>query len=144
MTPLQMRFFRLGCWAAIATAALHMVGQLAGPTPTTEAERSLLNLMASTPLGLPGASSRTFLELTNGFSLSFAAFLAWLGGVGLIIGKRGREDATLMEALAWANLAGGVVLLTISVTYWFIIPTACLAVMTACFGVSAFFRPRAL
>jgi hypothetical protein len=54
MTKSRKIFFRVGAWACIATAVIHMAGQLAPrPAPATEAE-ALLD---------PGRSEQRHLDL---------------------------------------------------------------------------------
>jgi len=135
--------FKFGCWATIGTALLHLVGHLAGPSqPSNDAERQLLDLATNYHYVLPGGSERSMMDLVNGFSLIFALMLAAVGGVGLIVQKRARHDPTLMWALARMLAITSVVMLGISLTNFFIIPTLCFAVMAVCFVVSSVKAPE--
>jgi hypothetical protein len=138
MTRRQMVLFKIGCWVAIATAAAHMAGQLAGPPPpANDTERTLLDLATNYRIAMPGGSERSLMDFLSGFSLTFAVFTALIGGTGLIVAKRGREDAVLMQGVARANALAGLVLLAIALTHFFIVPTIFIAAMTLCFAVAA-------
>lgn len=141
MARRQIAIFTIGCWAAIATAALHLVGHVSGPTAATdEAGRQLLELATTYTQTMPGGSERSLMDFLNGFSLSFSVFLALMGGLGLIVLKRGREDATLMMAVARAMALASLVLVVISLSYWFIVPSLLLALVAVCF-LTAGVRP---
>ena len=62
MRDRQVIFLKIGCWAAAITAAVHMVGVLAGPQPpANETEKVLLDLAESYQFPLPGgAESRPY------------------------------------------------------------------------------------
>ena len=50
-------FFTVGCWAALATSVLHLVGVLSGgPVPANETERTLITLLDTHKFPLPGGS----------------------------------------------------------------------------------------
>jgi hypothetical protein len=133
----QLTLFKAGCWMAIVTAIAHLVGQLGGPqAPANDTERTLTELATNYKFALPGAQ-RSLMDFMNGFSLSFALFFALLGGTGLIVAKRGCADATLMTAFVRTYAVGLLVLLVISLTYWFIAPTAFIATTALCFITAA-------
>jgi len=141
MARRQIIIFTIGCWAAIATAALHLVGHVSGPAPATdEAGRQLLELATNYKHLMPGGSERSLMDFLNGFSLSFSVFLALIGGLGLIVVKRGHGDGTLMMAVARAIALASLVLLVISLTHWFIVPSLLLALVAVCF-LTAGVRP---
>ncbi len=134
----QLTIFTIGCWVAIITAAVHLVGQVSGPTPpANDTERQLLELATNYRMAMPGGDERSLMDFLNGFSLSFSVSLALIGGLGLVVRKRGRDDGPLMLAVARAIAGAGVVLVVISLTYWFIIPSLMLALMTFCFLFAA-------
>ena len=130
-------FFQIGCWAALGTSVVHMIGTLSGrPAPTNDIERSFFHLLETYRFALPGAA-RTFAELTQGFSLTFSLFLALTGATGLSVVRRASTDAMLVPALARMNAVAFVVLLVISLTYWFLVPTLCIAVSAAAFIIAS-------
>ena len=83
------------------------------------------------------------MELTDGFSLVYSLMLALTGGIGLIVSRRAVNDDVLFLATARALAGGYLVLLAISVTYFFLIPTACTAVTALSFAIAASGRPAA-
>lgn len=140
---MAMRFFRIGCYLAFFTAALHMVGAhlVPQPPPPDETARQMQNLMETYKMGLPGAADRTMAELVNGFSLLMSLHFALTGGLGLIVARRAVGDPLLMAATARALAAAYVVTLVISLTYFFIIPTLCTAAVALCFVVASVTGP---
>jgi len=139
----QLAIFVVGCWVALITGAVHLIGHVAGPAPATnETERQLLDLATNYRMMMPGGSARSLMDFLSGFSLSFSVFLALIGGLGLIIQRRGRDDLELMLAVSRALGAAGVVLVIISLTHWFIVPSLMLALMTFCFLFSAVRPPQ--
>lgn len=138
----QLMVFRIGCIAALLTAALHMAGHLAGPPPpANDSERQLLDLATNYKFLWPGGASRSLLDFQSGFSLTFATLLATIGGVGLVVMKRGSSDPLLMLGVARVFALGSAVLLVISLTYFFIIPTTCIALVAVCFAISSVAAP---
>jgi hypothetical protein len=139
----QEMVFRIGCIAALLTAALHMVGHLLGPqAPANDTERQLLDLMTSYRFALPGGASRSILEFQTGFSLVFALFLATVGGVGLVVRQRASHDPALALAVARVFALSMAVLLVISLTHFFIIPTICIALVAVCFAIASVSAPE--
>jgi hypothetical protein len=134
----QLTIFTIGYWVAILTALFHMVGHVSGPAPAAnDTERQLLDLATDYRMLMPGGSERSLMDVLSGFSLSFAVLVGLIGGLGLIVQKRGRNDGPLMLAVSRAIAAAGVVLVVISLTHWFIIPSLMLALMTFCFLFAA-------
>jgi hypothetical protein len=144
MPARQLLVFKIGCIAAILTAMLHMAGHLAGPTPpANETEVKLLDLATSYKMPLPGGAQRSLMDFQTGFSLTYAVFLAMVGGAGLVVRRRASGDPLLMLAVARVFAGGGAVLVAISLTYFFIIPTICVAFMTVCFAIASVASPEA-
>ncbi|HZN10958.1 MAG TPA: hypothetical protein VFC61_04730 [Blastocatellia bacterium] len=142
MRDRQLLFLKCGCWAAAITAAVHLIGVLTGPLPpANETEQILLDMASSYQFPLPGGGRRSLMEFVDGFSLSFSLFLATIGGVGLLVARRGVQDPVLMTAVTRALAGFSVVLLVISLTHFFLIPTSFIAVMTVCFVLAALQKP---
>jgi hypothetical protein len=134
----QLTIFTIGCWVAIITAAVHLAGHVSGPAePANDLERQLTELATTYRKPMTGGSARSLMDFMNGFSLAFSVFLAMIGGVGLVVRKRCHEDGAAMLAVARALAGGGVVLVAISLSYWFIVPSIFLALMTVCFAFAA-------
>jgi hypothetical protein len=125
----QVLSFTIGCWAAIVAAVAHLAGHVAGPVaPVDEAGRQLADLATTYQIPLPDGSTRSLMDLLSGFSLTFSVCLGVIGGAGLIVRKRCRDDA--ITAVARVFAAAGVVLVVTSLVYWFILPSLLLALMT--------------
>ena len=139
----QIVVFRIGCFAALLTAAVHMAGHLSGPPPAgTDTERQLLDLMTTYRFPLPGGATRSVLELQSGFSLVYALFLATIGGGGLVIQQRAATDPIIVLATARVLAVSAAILLVISLTHFFIIPTMCIALVAVCFAISSVAAPE--
>lgn len=144
MPARQLLVFKIGCIAALLTAMLHMAGHLSGPSaPMNETEVKLMDLATNYKVTFPGGAQRSLMDLQAGFSLSFAVFLATISGTGLVVKRRASGDAVLMLAVARAFAGAGLVLLAISLTYFFIIPTMCIAFVTVCFAIASVASPAA-
>jgi hypothetical protein len=138
----QVWFFRFGSWSAIvsgaACLAAHVLGLL---LPAGAAERAALGPAAVHQLTMPGGAARSLLDLVDGGALAVALLLAAIGGIGLIVAKRGRADVVLMSAVARAVAVAAVGLLVISLTKFFIVPTLFIAVVATCFLVASVEAP---
>ena len=127
MSKQQRVFFSVACWVALLTAGLHMLGHAQGaPVPANDAEATLFKLMASYEIDAAG-TRLTIEKLLNGFSLSFSLLLAWIGGLGLAVLRRGGPK--LVRGVALINAILTAVLLAISVTHFPLPPTVCIAVV---------------
>ena len=142
MSRRQLSVFKVGCYLAFFTAALHMTGHFL-MAPTSDAERELFTHMEVLPLGLPGAPSHTMMDLYKGLSLTYSLMLALTGGLGLIVARRGIQDPTLMLAVARALAGGYMVMTVIGFTNFFIIPTALMAAVFLCFALASVRGPSA-
>jgi hypothetical protein len=77
------------------------------------------------------------MDFMDGFSLAFSVLLVLVGGVGLIVRQRCHKDGAAMMAVSRALAGGGLALVVISLSYWFIVPSMFLALMTFCFAFAA-------
>jgi hypothetical protein len=137
----QVLAFRVGCWATILTAVMHMAGHVAGMQPTSPEEARVIAAASERVLALPGAT-RSIMDLFGGMGLAFSLLLSLWGGLGLIVIKRAGDDTALMYAVARAMAGAAAALLVISLSYWFLIPSMCAALMAISFGVSAVRAPE--
>jgi len=138
MSKSQLTLFKMGCYFAFITAALHMFGHLSGPQlPTNDTERQLLDLMTNYKYAMPAGPGRSPMDFMNGFSLLFSLMTALTGGLGLIIARRAGDDVLLMLGTSRALAGAYVVSLAISLTYFFIVPTICLAAIATCFAIAS-------
>ena len=134
----QLRFFKFGCWAAAMTAVVHMVGFVSGGLqPANEVEQALLDTARNYQFPLPGGTRRSLMDITDGFSLSFALFLATIAGLGFLIARRGAGDPVLMTSATRTLAACSLVLFVISLWYWFLIPTLFIATVALGFVLAA-------
>ncbi|HEY7515440.1 MAG TPA: hypothetical protein VIC87_13225 [Vicinamibacteria bacterium] len=133
MTKLQRILFRTGAVACLLTAALHLVGHLAGqPPPRNETEAELRKLMTeyrADVLGVP----LTMQDLVSGFSLCYSLFLAWVGLVALLLVRRAGPER-FMRSVAVLCALGAVALLAVSYRYFPLPPTICAAVIVLGFA----------
>jgi hypothetical protein len=139
--------FKIGCYLAFFTAALHTFGAHVVPAispliPANDTERQLMDLATNYRFSLPGAA-RSMKELTDGFSLAYSMLFALTGGLGLIVFRRSASDPLLLTATARALAGGYLVLLAISLTYFFLIPTACTGAIALAFTIAAVSKPTA-
>jgi hypothetical protein len=138
----QLTWFRIGCWVAITTAAFHLAGHVAGPAePANATEVTLQQLATDYRLTTPGGAERSLMDFLNGLSLAFALSLAVLGSVGLLVVKRAAHDALLMLAVARSLAVGSAGFLAISLSYWFIVPSVFLVMMTLAFSLASVRSP---
>jgi len=143
MPPRQLFLFRFGCWAAIVSALVHLVGHVAGPAaPTNDTERQLLDLATHYRYALPGGSMRSLMDFMNGFGLMFALQLATMGVAGLVVAKRAHQDGPLMRAVARTFAVCGAVLLVLSLRYFFLVPSMLLSTVALCFFMAAVSPPE--
>ena len=143
MGRLQLRFFKLGCWGAALAAAVHPVAYVtAPPQAANETEQVLLDMARSYQFLLPAGTRRSMMELFDGFSLAFALFLATIAGLGFLIARRAADDPVLMTAVTRTLAAFSLVLMVISIWYWFLIPTLFIGIMAFGFVLAAASPPR--
>jgi hypothetical protein len=111
MPPRQVWLFEFGCWAAIVTAAIHAA------------------------LGI------AMRAIDGPLNLLFAVCFAAVGAMGLVVSKRGQDDALLMYGVARSAAVASATLLVLSLTYFSIVPGMLTAAVTTCFAVSAVKAP---
>ena len=134
----QVRFFKFGCWAAAITGVVHLVGFVSGGLQASnETEQALLDTARNYQFPLPGGTRRSLMDITDGFSLSFALFLATIAGLGFLIARRGADDPVLMTSATRTLAAFSLVLFVISLWYWFLIPTLFIATVALGFVLAA-------
>jgi hypothetical protein len=139
----QVTFFRIGCWASIVTAVAHFAGHLFGAAePANDTENTLIRLATTYEFEFPDGARRTLMDLMDGMSLSFVVLLVVMGGIGLIVAKRGQTDGPLMTAAARVMAVGSIVLLVISLNHWFLTPSLLIAVMAFAFAFAAVRPPE--
>jgi hypothetical protein len=131
-------FFRIGSWGCVAAAAIHTLGQLTPrPTPQNPTEETLLKLLNTYQKNYGAGFHRSMSDFLNGFSISFAVLLVWVGVLCILTLRRHQADARFMRTVAsvCAVFAGAV--LAVSAVYFFLPPTVCLAVVFLGFAGAA-------
>jgi hypothetical protein len=112
-----------------------MVGHFKEPAPENETEKQLLDLMINYKMYI-GSDEITMMGLQKGFSLVFTLFLIWPGVLGLYVSKR--VSTQLLRNINFIYVGVLLAELAISLVYFFIIPTACVAIATLFFGIAIF------
>lgn len=129
--------FGTGAVVSLLTGLAHLAGHLSAPPPPGSAsEATMRSLMETLAFELPGAT-RTTMELYDGFSLVFSAFLLFVALLDVVLLRRSRQDPGLLLPVAVVNAGGFAVLLGISLRYFFAIPTACFAAAFLAFALCA-------
>lgn len=138
----QLNVFTIGCWAALAVAALQVLAHAAGLHPPLSAMPAwITELVSGTTLQLPGGAERTLFDVLDGFSLASAALLATVGGMGLAVRRRATDDPLLLYAVARVMAGGTTVLLALSLMSWGVVPSIFVALPAVCFVLSAVRAP---
>lgn len=132
-----------GTGACLFTFAAHTLGQLRDSPPArNDAERELIRLMTTHPLGLPGAPDRTMWHLLDGFSWVFSLYFLTIGATAIALRRLRGDDAPLLRAFAAVQAASLALCLAISLGYFFLIPTVCITVAAAGFAGAASWPAR--
>ena len=135
-----MIYFRIGCVALLLTACLHLVGHFNGLTPTNDTEKQLLDLMINYKMYI-GSDEITMMGMQKGFSLLFTVLLIWPGMLGLYLAKNSTTQT--LRIVNFMYVGAMVIETGVSQIYFFIVPTACVAISTLFFVIAAFtIRPK--
>lgn len=118
--------FRIGASLQIVTAGLHLIGHFSARDPANETEAQLLELMMSYRLDVGGVE-RTMMDLFQGFSLTFAVLLVYVGLLNLILLGHLRAGAKAFRWAALINLALTGVLVVVSALTFPLPPTVLFA-----------------
>jgi hypothetical protein len=136
MIERQRVFYRIGAWAWLLTAGLHLLGHFSGPAaPANPEEAELLRLMTDHVLDLMGVKL-TMLKLVDGLSLSFSALLALVGLLDLAVVRALPQAGRLGTQVAALNAAGAGALLAIGLGRFPPPPLVCFGVILAAFAAS--------
>jgi len=134
----QRVFFRIGAWACIVTSLIHLAGQLAGaPGPKNPTEETLFKLLTTYQRDVGAGFRRTTSDFLNGLSLCFSVFVAWVGVLSILAARRHGDDARFMTTISRICAVFSAAALVISVVYFFLPPTVCLAVVFLGFAGAA-------
>jgi hypothetical protein len=123
------RLFTAGAVVLLLLGAVHSLSLFEKPIPANETEKQLLDLMTDYHFNLMG-SLRSMNDLLRGFSISFMAGAIALGVLGLSLR---REAAGVLKRVALIITIWLAVMTGISLRYFFVMPTAFLAVALVIF-----------
>lgn len=138
----RARFFIAGCVVLILMAIAHFAGSTQQPPPRDETERQLLDLMTTYRMDLVG-TPRSTMEILRGFSHFFEVASLGMALTGLMLAIGSVGDARVLRRVSIAYVVTLGLALVISLTYWFIIPTAFIGAAMVLFGLSAAIECRA-
>jgi hypothetical protein len=136
------RWFRVGAWILLITAALHTLGHVSGPAPArNDTEATLLRLMHEHRFELAGVqrSAQNFLD---GFSLTFSVFLLFVGLLDLLLARH--LETALLRRLALLHAGLAAAMLALSVIYFIPPPAVCFGLALVAFGAAAWPGPLRL
>jgi hypothetical protein len=138
MTKRRRVFFRIGAWACLATAAIHLVGHFAPqPAPANTTEAELWRLLTTYEKDFGAGFTRTTADFLKGFSLCFSLFLLWVGVWSLLSLRRVATDPAWLRRVSVANAIFSAALLAIGLAYFFLPPIVCIAVIFLGFAGAA-------
>ena len=125
------KLFRIGALVLAVTGVAHLLGWLGsrGVKPVNSTEFQLNELLYGFKTNMMG-TMRTQGDIFDGMSLAFTVFMLTLAALGFTVRVERKTGIVIAASLA--------VMLGISVTDWFIMPTMCLAAALACVAGSAY------
>jgi hypothetical protein len=126
------RLFKTGAVWMVLLGLVHSVSLFEKPAAANDTERQLLDLMTHYKFNLMG-SSRTMMDLLQGFSVSFMLAALGLGALDLLLA---RERAGLLKRVALINAIWLVAMTAVSLYYFFALPTAFLVVALVIFSLA--------
>ena len=101
---------------------VHSISLFNKQDPANDTERQLLNLMTDYRFDVMG-SSRSMHDFLQGFSISFMLAALGFGALDLVLSG---ERPALLKRLALVNAVWLALMTTVSIHYFFVVPTACL------------------
>jgi len=112
-----------------------MVGHFKGPTPENETEKQLIDLMINYKMNI-GSEEITMMGIQKGYSLIFTLFLVGPAVMGLYLSRAVPSSVLRKVNLIYIGTLSAT--LAISLIYFFIIPTTCIAISALFFVIAAF------
>jgi hypothetical protein len=131
-SPWGARLFRAGGILLILLGLLHSLSLIHPPEAKNDIERQLFDLMFNYRFDLAG-SQRTMWNLFRGFSIAFMLGCFGMGGLDLALWN---ESNATMKRAALVTILWLATMLAVSLRYFFIFPTTCLAVSLLVFIVA--------
>jgi hypothetical protein len=125
------QLFRIGALVLALAGVAHLFGFLGsrGAKPVNGTEFQLNELLYGFKINMMG-TMRTQGDIFDGMSLAFTVFMLTLAALGFTVRVERKTAIVIAASLA--------VMLGISLTYWFIMPTMFLGTALVCFGASAY------
>jgi hypothetical protein len=142
MTRLQRVLFRIGAWACLVTAGLHLIGHFSGgPAPANETEATMQRLMKTYTFDLMGVQL-TMSKLVEGYSLTYSLFLVLLGLSALAVIAGLPESVRVVRRVALLNALAAFALLGIGLLHFPPPPNVCAAIIGLAFAGSLLRHPE--
>ena len=116
---------------------MHMIGQLQEQVPENETEKQLIELMTTVKIGV-GLGTMTMRGIQEGLGYSFSLLFLWTGVIGLLLAKPLSQNPSTLKRISIVYSCALVLETAVSVIYFFIIPTACIALALLFFVIAAF------
>lgn len=136
MTRLQRVLFRIGAWACLVTAGLHLIGHFSGgPPPANETEATMQRLMKTYSFDLMGVQL-TMGKLVEGYSLTYSLFLVLVGLSALAVIGAAPEGGRAVRRVATLDALAAFALLAIGLGHFPPPPNICMAVIGLAFAGS--------
>jgi hypothetical protein len=126
------RLFTTGAVLLLVIGFIHSLSLLGKQAPANDTERQLLDLMSNYKFNVMG-SMRSMDNFLRGFSISFMLGALALGAINLTLI---RERAALLKRAAAINGIWLVAMTSVSLYYFFIIPTSCLVLTFLVFAAA--------
>lgn len=126
------RLFVAGAIVLLLLGVVHSLSLFEKPAPANDTEKQLLDLMSNYKFNLMG-SIRSMNDLFRGFSISFMAGAIAVGVMDLSLR---RESARVLKRAALINMIWLAALTTVSLKYFFAVPTAFLVAALAIFAIA--------
>lgn len=117
------RLFKAGGIALLIIGAVHSISFFQPLLPANDTEKQLLDLMSNYKFNLAG-SLRSMDNLLTGFSMCFMLAALAFGAFDLLLSE---ERAGLLKRAALMNILWLAAMLSVSLRYFFIVPTTFLS-----------------
>ena len=122
--------YRIAAVALLLFAAGHTFGFLSFRPPSTEG-LAVYNAMNSVHFDFNGAA-RSYGEFYTGFGLMVTAYLLFCAFLAWRLGSLAASQPKAIGVLAWAFVVVQLVILVLSVVYFFVVPVVLSGVIVVC------------
>jgi hypothetical protein len=134
--------FMTGLVLQLLTGPIHLAGQLSGPpTPSSEDEKLLMDLMARVEQDFGGGFVRSTLDIVTSLSFQYSIFMVMVGLTNLLA-LRMVKDMRFLRALSWLNVVFMGILAVNAYVYFFIPPLLLFVLPALAFLVAAITAKR--